>query len=99
MLNRIAEYKPEVDVSSEIFGHLRSLDIEEEPTAENIDRLAAELAERDPQMASRLRGLSRMTISSTIIEGGIKSNSIPAKCLITCDVRTLYHQDEAYGAG
>lgn len=99
VLNRLAEYKPEVDVTSEIFGHLRSLDIEEDPTVENIDRLAAELAESDAQMASRIRGLSRMTISATMIEGGIKSNSIPAKCLITCDVRTLYHQDEAYVRG
>ena len=73
--------------------------MEEEPTPENIDRLASELAERDPQMASRIKGLSRMTISATMIEGGIKSNSIPSKCMITCDVRTLYHQDEAYLRG
>lgn len=99
VLSRLAEYQPEVDTSSEVFGHLRSLDLEEEPTPANVDRLASELAERDPQMASRIKGLSRMTISATMIEGGIKSNSIPSKCMITCDVRTLYHQDEAYLRG
>ena len=96
VLKRLAEYKPEIDVSLEIFGHLKSLGIDEEPTPENIDLIAEELAQRDAQMASRLRGLSRMTISATMIEGGIKSNSIPSSCRITCDVRTLPHQDEAY---
>jgi acetylornithine deacetylase/succinyl-diaminopimelate desuccinylase-like protein len=96
VLKRLADYKPEIDVSLEIFGHLKSLGIDEDPTPENIDLLAEELAQRDPQMASRLRGLSRMTISATMIEGGIKSNSIPSSCRITCDVRTLPHQDEAF---
>ena len=96
VLKRLDEYKPEIDVSLEIFGHLKSLGIDEDPTPENIDLIAEELAQRDAQMASRLRGLSRMTVSATMIEGGIKSNSIPSSCRITCDVRTLPHQSEGY---
>ena len=31
-----------------------------------------------------------------MIRGGIKSNSVPESIRLTCDVRTLPHQDEAY---
>jgi len=37
-----------------------------------------------------------MTITPTMIQGGIKSNSVPESVRLTCDVRTLPHQDEAY---
>ena len=37
-----------------------------------------------------------MTITPTMIQGGIKSNSVPESVKLTCDVRTLPHQDEAY---
>ena len=40
--------------------------------------------------------LSRMTITPTMIQGGIKSNSAPESIRLTCDVRTPPHQDEAY---
>ena len=43
-----------------------------------------------------MRALSRMTITPTMIQGGIKSNSVPESVRLTCDVRTLPHQDEAY---
>ena len=35
-------------------------------------------------------------MTPTMIEGGIKSNSVPEMCRITCDVRTLPHQDDGY---
>jgi acetylornithine deacetylase/succinyl-diaminopimelate desuccinylase-like protein len=37
-----------------------------------------------------------MTVSPTLISGGTKSNSIPDACNLTCDIRTLPHQDEKY---
>ena len=43
-----------------------------------------------------LRALSRMTVTPTIVHGGIKSNSVPESIRLTCDVRTLPNQDEAY---
>ena len=43
-----------------------------------------------------LRALSRMTLTPTMIKGGIKSNSVPEVFELTCDVRTLPFQDEAY---
>ena len=43
-----------------------------------------------------LRALSRMTLTPTMIRGGIKSNSVPESIRLTCDVRTLPHQDDGY---
>ncbi len=43
-----------------------------------------------------MRALSRMTLTPTMISGGIKSNSVPESIRLTCDVRTLPHQDEGY---
>ena len=37
-----------------------------------------------------------MTWVASMIDGGVKSNSVAEKCLITCDVRTLPHQGPAY---
>ena len=31
-----------------------------------------------------------------MVQGGIKSNSVPESVRLTCDVRTLPHQDEDY---
>ena len=39
-----------------------------------------------------------MTVTPTIIKGGIKSNSVPESVRLTCDVRTLPHQDDKYVA-
>ena len=46
-----------------------------------------------------MRALSRMTLTPTMIKGGIKSNSVPETIELTCDVRTLPFQDEAYLRG
>ena len=43
-----------------------------------------------------LKALSRMTITPTMVKGGIKSNSVPEQINLTCDVRTLPHQSEEY---
>ncbi|MCH8992816.1 MAG: peptidase dimerization domain-containing protein [Acidobacteria bacterium] len=61
-----------------------------------IDALVADVQKRNPRLASMMRALSRMTLTPTIIKGGIKSNSVPETIELTCDVRTLPFQDEAY---
>ena len=50
----------------------------------------------NPRFASTLKALSRMTITPTMISGGIKSNSVPEQIQLTCDIRTLPHQTEEY---
>jgi acetylornithine deacetylase/succinyl-diaminopimelate desuccinylase-like protein len=54
------------------------------------------LGKRDPNMARIIHGLSRMTISPNMVEGGVKINVIPADAHISLDIRTLPGQDEDY---
>lgn len=95
-LARIESYEPQRDTSLEIFNHLSTFAIEDRPTPENIDLVIEELAADSPRLASILRALSRMTLTPTMLKGGIKSNSVPESIELTCDVRTLPFQDDAY---
>ncbi len=99
ILKRIEAYEPERDTSSSIFNYLSTLAIEDAATPENVDVIIEEVRRRNPQLGSILRALSRMTLTPTMISGGIKSNSVPELCRVTCDVRTLPHQDDAYARG
>ncbi|MGH2534353.1 MAG: M20 family metallopeptidase [Thermomicrobiales bacterium] len=100
VLDRIAAYQPEVSTDAEIFRHLDSaLGISDPVTPETIDQIVADLMPNNQRIASWLRAASRMTIVASMIKAGVKSNSVAETCLITCDVRTLPWQDEAYVAG
>ena len=96
VLQRIEAYEPELDTSTSLFGHLSTFAIEHKASPENIEEIIAETEETDPRLASVLRALSRMTVTPTMVAGGIKSNSVPESISVTCDIRTLPHQDDAY---
>ena len=96
VVKRIEAYEPERDTSTSLFQHLSTFAIEDRPSAGNIDEIIADTEDKNPRFASIMRALSRMTITPTMIQGGIKSNSVPESVRLTCDVRTLPHQDEAY---
>jgi acetylornithine deacetylase/succinyl-diaminopimelate desuccinylase-like protein len=97
VLDRIAAYQPEVSTEAELFSHLGdAIGIAEPITANTIDGIIQRIEETDVELASRLRAASRMTIVASMIKAGVKSNSVAETCLITCDVRTLPWQDEAY---
>jgi acetylornithine deacetylase/succinyl-diaminopimelate desuccinylase-like protein len=51
---------------------------------------------REPIMAMLIHGLSRMTISPNIVQGGVKVNVIPETAHVDLDIRTLPGQDEDY---
>ena len=61
-----------------------------------MDEIIAEIEPENPRFASMMRALSRMTLTPTMITGGIKSNSVPESIRLTCDVRTLPHQSDDY---
>ena len=96
VLERIEAYEPQLDTSTSLFDHLSTFAIEHKPSPENIEEIIAETEETDPRLASVLRALSRMTVTPTMVAGGIKSNSVPEAISVTCDIRTLPHQDDAY---
>ncbi len=97
VLRRVQGYEPERDVSAEIFRHLPALfGLSEEITPSNVDGVIETLKATLGEEAESLRGLSRMTLTPTMVRAGVKSNNVPETATIVCDVRTLPHQDEAY---
>jgi acetylornithine deacetylase/succinyl-diaminopimelate desuccinylase-like protein len=96
VVRRISAYEPERDTSVELFAHLSDLAIEHAPSPASVDAMIADIETDTPRLASVLRALSRITITPTMVSGGIKSNSVPERVTITCDVRALPSQDLAY---
>lgn len=94
VVKNIEEYEPTRDTSVEFFKHLSTFALEHVATAQNIDDIIAEVEPQNQRLASVMRALSRMTLTPTMISGGIKSNSVPEHIRLTCDVRTLPHQDD-----
>jgi acetylornithine deacetylase/succinyl-diaminopimelate desuccinylase-like protein len=94
-IQRIAAYEPEIDVSHPYFRSvLQVFGLKQAPTAENIDRIADSLP--DQAVASFLKAASRMTVTPTMLQAGVKSNSIPDRAAVVCDVRALPGQDDAF---
>src|SRR5579859_374646 len=95
-IQRIVAYEPDIDVANPFFRQvLSALGVKQAPTAENIDRIADGL-EGQVALGSFLKAASRLTITPTMLEAGVKSNSIPDRASLTCDVRALPGQDDAF---
>jgi acetylornithine deacetylase/succinyl-diaminopimelate desuccinylase-like protein len=95
-IQRIQAYEAEIDVSHPFFREvLTALGVGQAPTAENIDRIADSLTSQ-PALGTTLKAASRMTITPTMLGAGVKSNSIPDRASLVCDVRGLPGQDDAF---
>jgi len=99
VLERIRTSPHVIDVSLPVFEPLKLFGIDEEPSCENIDDLLGRLDEIDPEMATQLKALSRMTIAPTEASGGLRANSVPGLARLLCDVRQLPHHDMAFVQG
>ena len=89
-LERLRTYEPERDTSGPIFEPLRR--IAGPVTPANVDDVIERLTATHPRLADHCRQVSRMLVTPTLISGGVKSNSVPDVCRLTCDVRALPHQ-------
>lgn len=97
VIRRIRAWQPEVSTRAEIFKHLDVLAGIQEPVGEqNLEAVLERLESNNPNLASLLRASSRMTLVATMINAGVKSNSVAESCTIICDVRSLPWQDKAY---
>jgi acetylornithine deacetylase/succinyl-diaminopimelate desuccinylase-like protein len=95
-LQRIQSYEAEIDVSHPFFREvLSALGVTQAPTAENIDRIADGLTDH-VALGTTLKAASRMTITPTMLAAGVKSNSIPDRASLVCDVRGLPGQDDVF---
>jgi acetylornithine deacetylase/succinyl-diaminopimelate desuccinylase-like protein len=99
VLDRLTMFRPEVAPDPDLFaGVAEALGLEEGIDEESIDPLIENVSLYDPQLGSWIKAASRMTIAPTMIQAGVKSNSVAETCTIVCDVRTLPWQDETYVA-
>jgi acetylornithine deacetylase/succinyl-diaminopimelate desuccinylase-like protein len=63
------------------------------------DQILDELAKASPQLAEEIRPRLRMTITPTIIRGGVKENVIPSECETVFDCRILPGQESPQAIG
>jgi acetylornithine deacetylase/succinyl-diaminopimelate desuccinylase-like protein len=56
---------------------------------QRLDRFLDGLARMDEPLATELRALTRLTITPTMVHGGHKSNSVPDRAEVVCDLRSL----------
>jgi acetylornithine deacetylase/succinyl-diaminopimelate desuccinylase-like protein len=98
LLKRLRKYQDEaeIDLNVPIFEQMHLFGIEGKVAPEKIDQLLNELEGSSQALARDLKGMSRISVTPTITAAGAKSNSIPSKATLICDVRTLPNQDEAY---
>lgn len=98
LLKRLRKYQEEaeIDLSVPTFKHLDIFGIKEKVTPDTIDYFINKLEDTNIPLARILKGMSRISVSPTISEAGKKSNSIPSKAALICDIRTLPTQDETY---
>jgi len=61
----------------------------------NADKALRELAEKDKFLAEEIRVKLKMTITPTMIHGGVKENVIPSECEAVFDCRILPNQTVA----
>jgi acetylornithine deacetylase/succinyl-diaminopimelate desuccinylase-like protein len=97
VLERLRTYRPALDTSHPLFRAIPELFHLPAPlTPETLSRAIEQLQTQHETVAGALRAASRLTLVPTMLQAGVKSNSIPASCTLVCDSRTLPHQDAAY---
>ena len=89
-LERLRTYEPQRDTSGPIFPYLRRALGPITPAT--VDHIMEGLSQTSPRLADHCRQVSRLLVTPTMISGGVKSNSVPDVCRLTCDVRALPHQ-------
>ena len=62
---------------------------------EQSEQILNELAKKDRALAEEIRPRTKMTITPTIIHGGVKENIIPSECDVVFDCRILPGQNVA----
>jgi acetylornithine deacetylase/succinyl-diaminopimelate desuccinylase-like protein len=101
LLRGIEKYQAERRTDNPFFTALRPLlapeiIAEERITPQNVDALADRLESVNMALAGACRGLSRLTLTPSILHGGIKSNSVPDRVRLVCDLRSVPGQSTAY---
>ncbi|MGB9718243.1 MAG: M20/M25/M40 family metallo-hydrolase [Thermoproteota archaeon] len=94
LLNRVSEFKGASERVEPSWRHVESLlkmmglaDEEASINMNNIDILLDRLAEADKGLGESAKSMLRVTMTPTVIQGGVKENVVPYECTLTVDCR------------
>lgn len=97
LLKRLEQYRPEKHPYHPAFDRLRELlEVRSSSQLPDLDRFIKHLSRESPGIENILLGMTRLTITPTGLDSGVKSNVIPESGFMVCDIRTLPHQDLHY---
>jgi len=101
-LAALGEYRSEIKLIPEVETLLRELarfrGLSYDPAWDAVDSLIDRL-DLERGFAETLRAMTRMTVSPNRVEGGLKTNIVPDRCVAELDIRILPGQDRAYVEG
>jgi len=95
-ITRVHNEPPAPELSKSVlagFGWVQGFETKD---ADGLEAALKPLARHDEALATEIRALTRTTAAPTIVRGGVKSNSVPDACEVTCDFRTLPDHDRGY---
>lgn len=95
-VDRVKEQPPDPVVDRTLLAGFRWVPGFEHIGPDGLQALLDRLAKHHEPLASEIRALTRTTVTPTIVRGGVKSNSVPDRCEVICDVRSLPQHDRAY---
>ncbi|MGC8947856.1 MAG: ArgE/DapE family deacylase [Thermoprotei archaeon] len=92
ILSRLLSFKPKIELTEQSKKYIETLLkmeglLEANLTEDNLDLLLNKLAEKDKGLSEYLRAMTRITMTPTIIRGGVKENVLPHECELTIDCR------------
>jgi acetylornithine deacetylase/succinyl-diaminopimelate desuccinylase-like protein len=97
VVERLGNYRPKPSLVPTVEQYLRA--IAESSDLKNLsmllenpaksDEILDALAQRDKYLAEELRARLRMTVTPTMINGGVKENIVPSECEAVFDCRIL----------
>jgi acetylornithine deacetylase/succinyl-diaminopimelate desuccinylase-like protein len=109
VIEKLGNYRSQVSLVPIVISFLAEIAREDAALKEPFQRLLAnpeladeildELAKTAPQLAEEVRPRLKMTITPTIIHGGVKENVIPSECETVFDCRILPGQESAQAIG
>ncbi len=92
LLNRVSEFKEACEMVEPSWRYVESLLkmmglVDEEVNINNIEILLDRLAETDKGLGESAKAMLRVTMTPTVIQGGVKENVVPYGCTLTVDCR------------
>ncbi|MEK7353628.1 MAG: M20/M25/M40 family metallo-hydrolase, partial [Chloroflexota bacterium] len=95
VIERLARYKPRIVIIPEVKTLIESLarlyGDNRRVTVASVDKILEDLPDRT--YMAYLQAITRMTISTNYIQGGVKTNIIPDSCTAEVDIRVLPGQE------